>query len=164
MSTFNLSSRAAANFCLCLSGWVPNTDLEELDPETVASAKMDKMRKDLQAAHDLASENHPLDHYKGVLQQFQEDMIQQQKAKEAKAVTPTKKKKTAKAEAEEEDVEMAGAADNDDESEVKEKKLKKRKAEESAEVSPKLDVTDTPSSQLTLSDTTEIRFGKEAKD
>ena len=115
------------------SGWVPNSDLIELDPETVLDVKMDKMRKDLQAAHKLAAENHPLQYFKGVLQEFQEDLLAKQKAKEAKAATPKKKKKEEEAEeAGDEDEEMADA---DDGTEGKEKKSsKKRKAEENIEV------------------------------
>ncbi len=114
------------------SGWVPNSDLIELDPETVLNVKMDKMRKDLQAAHKLAAENHPLQYFKGVLQEFQEDLLAKQKAKEAKAATPSKKKKKEAEEAEDEDEEMADA---DDGTEGKEKKSsKKRKAEENIEV------------------------------
>ena len=112
---------------------MPNTDLNDLNPETVMDVKMDKMRKDLQAAHRLASENHPLDHYKDLLQQYQEELIQRQKEKEAKAQsTPAKKSKKAKAPEveEDEDVDMADA----DEPETKDKKAKKRKAEENAEV------------------------------
>lgn len=100
--------------------------------------KSDKMRKDLQAAHDLAAEHHPLSYYKDVLHQFQEDLIEQEKARAAKAATPKgKKSKSAAAAAEDgdedEDVEMADAAD-DDGTTPKEKKVKKRKAEDSAEV------------------------------
>jgi hypothetical protein len=114
------------------SGWIPNTDLHDLNPETVLDVKMDKMRKDLQAAHQLASENNSLQHYKEVLQHYQDDLLEKQKAKEAKAQsTPAKKSKKAKAEVDDdEDVDMADAVEEG----VKEKKAKKRKADESAEV------------------------------
>jgi hypothetical protein len=120
-----------ANRVFC-SGWVHNADLNELDPETVMDVKMDKMRKDLQEAHKLASQSHPLPYYKKVLQEFQENLIAQQKAKEAKAATPAKKGK--KKTDEDEDTEMADA--DEDGLEAKEKKSKKRKAEENVEVSP----------------------------
>lgn len=114
------------------SGWIPNTSLVDLDPETVMDVKMEKMRKDLQEAHQLASEGNSLDYYKGVLQQYQEDLIEKQKAKEAKSQsTPAKKGKKAKAE-DDEDVDMEDAVE--DEGKGKAKKTKKRKAEESAEV------------------------------
>jgi DNA polymerase sigma len=112
---------------------VPNSDLIELDPSTVLEgARLDKMRKPLQAAYELASKNHSLSFYKEVLQNFQEDLIQQEKAKAAKAATP-KGKKSKAVEEDEEDVEMADAPDSD-ETPAKDKKAKKRKAEESAEV------------------------------
>jgi len=76
-------------------GWVPNTELIELDPETVLDVKMDKMRKTLQAAHHLAAESHPLSFYKEVLQNYQEELIEQEKAKAAKAATPKGKKSKA---------------------------------------------------------------------
>lgn len=117
---------------LACSGWVPNTDLIELDPATVLDVKMDKMRKTLQAAHQLASENHPLSYYKEVLQNYQEELIEQEKAKAAKAATP-KGKKTKAASEEDEDVDMEDAPDA--ETPAKDKKAKKRKAEDSAEVS-----------------------------
>lgn len=113
------------------SGWVANTDLIELDPTTVKDMKSDKMRKDLQAAHDLAAAQHPLSHYKELLHQFQEDLIEQEKNKAAKAATP-KSKKAKATDDEAEDVDMVDAGDEDDE--PKEKKAKKRKAEDSAEV------------------------------
>lgn len=144
-------------------GWVPNTDLIDLDPETVMDVKMDKMRKDLQEAHKLASENHSLDYYKGVLQQFQEDLLQQQKAKEAKAqATPAKKTKKAKAEAEDdEDVEMADATvvAEAEETEVKEKKTKKRKAEENAETPQRSDSVKKPKIKLTTNSTPKTTNG-----
>jgi hypothetical protein len=114
-------------------GWVPNTELIKLDPETVLDVKLDKMRKTLQAAHHLASENHPLSYYKEVLQNYQEELIEQEKAKAAKAATP-KGKKTKTVSDDDDDVEMEDAPEVD-ETPAKDKKAKKRKAEESAEVS-----------------------------
>jgi hypothetical protein len=114
----------------CASGWVPNTDLIELDPSTVKEMKSEKMRKDLQAAHDLAAESHPLSFYKDLLHQFQEDLLEQEKSKAAKATPKSKKPKTA---TDDEDVEMADAGE-ESESAPKDKKVKKRKAEDSAEV------------------------------
>ncbi len=115
------------------SGWVPNTELIELDPETVLDVKMDKMRKTLQAAHHLAAESHPLSFYKEVLQNYQEELIEQEKAKAAKAATPKGKKSKAISE-DDEDIDMEDAPAVE-ETPAKDKKAKKRKAEESAEVS-----------------------------
>jgi hypothetical protein len=94
--------------------------------------KMDKMRKDLQAAHELASHSHPLSFYKEVLQRYQDELLEQEKAKTAKAATPKNKKPKAQVD-EDGDVSMGDAAEEDD-SHVKETKSKKRKAEENAEV------------------------------
>ncbi|MDA4132585.1 MAG: hypothetical protein OK454_05605, partial [Thaumarchaeota archaeon] len=103
-----------------------------LDPDSVLDAINDRMRKDLAAAHELAAKQHPLSHFKGVLQQFQEDLIEAQQAKEAKAAaTPAKKAKKAKSE--DEDVEMA---DGDEEAPAKKPASKKRKAEDEASVRP----------------------------
>lgn len=42
------------------------------------------MRKDLQSAYELASENHDLDFYKEVLQQFQEELVAKEEAQKAR--------------------------------------------------------------------------------
>lgn len=115
------------------SGWVPNTELIDLDPETVLDVKLDKMRKTLQAAHHLAAKNHPLSFYKEVLQNYQEELIEQEKAKAAKAATPKGKKSKAVSE-DDEDVEMEDAPEVE-QTPAKDKKAKKRKAEDSAEAS-----------------------------
>lgn len=110
---------------------MPNSDLHDLDPDTALDAINDRMRKDLAAAHELAAKQHPLSHYKEVLQQFQEDLIQAQQAKEAKAAaTPAKKTKKTKSD-DDEDVEMA---DGDEEAPAKKSASKKRKAEDEASV------------------------------
>lgn len=139
---------------------MPNSDLIDLDPATVLDVKLDKMRKTLQAAHELAAKHHPLSYYKELLQNFQEDLIQQEKAKAAKAATPKGKK--SKAVDDDGDVEMADAADSD-ETPAKDKKAKKRKAEESAEVS----CSKGPWwlwHLLTVTDTSALRLGEEAQD
>jgi len=106
---------------------------------------MEKMRKDLVLAHELAAKNHPLSHYKDLLHQFQEDLMEQEeKAKEAKAAkaTPKGKKGKAAADADEDgDVEMEDAADEDG-TPPKEKKAKKRKAEDTAEVRSEIPLPD----------------------
>ena len=139
--------RANADVSRAASGWVHNAELIDLDPDTVQDAKTEKMRKDLQAAHDLAAENNDLDFYKGVLQQFQEDLIEQEKTKAAKAAaTPkSKKSKAVAAVDEDDDVDMAEAGEDEDEQPiVKEKKPKKRKAEEAAEASLASTLTSRP--------------------
>jgi len=137
-------------------GWVHNAELIDLDPDTVQDAKTEKMRKDLQAAHDLAAENNDLDFYKGVLQQFQEDLIEQEKTKAAKAAaTPkSKKSKAVAAVDEDDDVDMAEAGEDEDEQPiVKEKKPKKRKAEEAAETPQRSESVKKPKIKLTTNST-----------
>ncbi|KAK3335532.1 hypothetical protein B0T19DRAFT_10915 [Cercophora scortea] len=141
-------------------GWVPNTELIDLDPETVMDVKMDKMRKDLQAAHELASQSNPLSFYKDVLQQFQEDLLEQEKAKAAKkAATPKKSKAKAPVdEDEDEDVEMADAAE-EEEPQTKEKKQKKRKAEETNETPQRSESVKKPRIKLTVNSTPKTANG-----
>ncbi|KAK4449481.1 PWWP domain-containing protein 2 [Podospora aff. communis PSN243] len=134
-------------------GWVPNSDLIDLDPATVMDVKMDKMRKDLQVAYELASHNHPLSHYKELLQQYQEDLMEQEKAKEAKAAAKaTPKGKKAKATVDEDgDVDMDDAADEDDAAPKEKKSAKKRKAEDTAETPARSDSVKKPKIKLTTS-------------
>ncbi|SPQ19411.1 3bd56652-4e37-41c1-bed5-64768552086b [Thermothielavioides terrestris] len=137
-------------------GWVCNTDLIELDPSTVLDVKLDKMRKPLQAAHQLAAEQHPLSYYKEVLQNYQEELIEKEKAKAAKAATP-KGKKSKAASQEDEDVEMEDAPDV--ETPAKDKKAKKRKAEDSAETPQRSDSVKKPKIKLTTSATPKAANG-----
>lgn len=78
------------------------------------------MRKDLQAAYELAAEGHDLDYYKDLLQQFQEELVAKEEAKKSKKS-------------------KAAVADSMDIDEVEEatpaKKSKKRKAEDETAVS-----------------------------
>ncbi|KAK8049160.1 hypothetical protein PG994_010890 [Apiospora phragmitis] len=117
--------------------WTRNTDLAELDPETVKDLISAKMRKDLQQAHILAAEQNRLEHYKQLLLDFQEAKLAEEEAKAAKAQAKkekTEKKSSKKSEAtavdEDEDVEMADAGDDDEVPVKKPKSSKKRKAEE----------------------------------
>lgn len=89
---------------------------------------MDKMKKALQAAHHLAAKSHPLSHYKEVLQSYQEDLIEQEKARAAEEATSMALNDDG------EDVEMEDAPTGL-ETPAKSKKAKKRKAEDSVEVS-----------------------------
>ncbi|KAF5023921.1 hypothetical protein F66182_4001 [Fusarium sp. NRRL 66182] len=107
-------------------GWVPNTSLTELTPEKASDTITEKMRKDLREAFLLAVEHNPIDHYKEVLKQFQDDLIAKQQA----AATPKKSKK-GKAKAADEDVDMEDV----DDATADKSKSKKRKAEDDASVS-----------------------------
>ena len=112
---------------------MPNTELIDLDPETVLEGKTDKMRKDLQAAYDLAAENNDLGFYKEVLQRYQEEQLEKERNRAAKMATPKSKKAKVVAD-DDDDVEMADAADEDDSTPPPKKSAKKRKAEDDVEV------------------------------
>lgn len=125
------------------SGWVPNTDLYDLDFDTVGEVTAN-MRKDLHAAHVLAAEKHDLDYFKEILKSFMEARQAEAEAKEAaKAAKKASKAKRQSKVIEDVDVEMADApAEPDSEtaelettSSEKPKKSNKRKAEEDAAVS-----------------------------
>ncbi|KAM6531160.1 hypothetical protein FSOLCH5_000645 [Fusarium solani] len=112
-------------------GWVPNTSLTELTPEKASDSITEKMRKDLREAFELASQNNPIDYYKDVLKQFQEELIAQEEAKKEAAATPKKSKKGKAKAAPADDLEMDDVDDD-----IPEKpKSKKRKAEDDASVS-----------------------------
>ncbi len=113
---------------------MPNTDLRDLDASTVLESVNEKMRKDLQNAHELASKMNPLGHYKEVLRQFQEEMTERTKAKElADSAKSAKISEPPGAPEKDED----GDVDMADQDQPKtEKKPKKRKAEEEEPVSP----------------------------
>lgn len=123
--------------------------MHDLDFETVGTVKS-STRKDLQAAHQLASERHDLDYYKDVLKTFMEhkqaDLIAQQEAAEAKEAkaeearqakaakaAKAKESKAAKSQKtvndEDNDVDMADA-----DSEGASSGSKKRKAEDEGNV------------------------------
>ncbi|KAH7416948.1 PWWP domain-containing protein [Cadophora sp. MPI-SDFR-AT-0126] len=123
-------------------GWIPNTDLCDLDPEEVGTVPP-KMRKDLAAARTLAAEQNDLEYFKGILKAFMEAREADKRAKEAlkaekqakKAAGKREKKSAPKAVEEDEDVdlEMADAIGDpeSDAAEVAEStKTNKRKAED----------------------------------
>ncbi|KAL2134752.1 hypothetical protein VTI74DRAFT_10908 [Chaetomium olivicolor] len=141
-------------------GWVPNTELIDLDPETVLDVKMDKMRKTLQEAHKLAAAQHPLSYYKEVLQNFQEELIEQSKAKAAKAAATPKGKKAKAVSEEDEDVDMEDVPEVDQT--PANKKAKKRKAEDSAETPQRSDSVKKPKIKLTTSATPKATNGAAA--
>jgi len=123
-------------------GWIPNTDLCDLDPEEVGTVPP-KMRKDLAAARTLAAEQHDLEYFKEILKAFMEAREADKRAKEAlkaekqakKAASKKEKKSAAKVVEEDEDadLEMADAI-GDPESDGAEAneptKTNKRKAED----------------------------------
>jgi hypothetical protein len=103
--------------------------LQELTPEKAGESINDRMRKDLQAAYELASQGNSLDYYKEMLRTFQEEAIAREQAKQAKQAA--KAEAAAKPDTDD-DVEMEDAGDT----ETPAKKSKKRKAEGEAAVSP----------------------------
>ncbi|CAH0001114.1 unnamed protein product [Clonostachys byssicola] len=135
-------------------GWVVNTALTELTPEMAENAMNGKIRKDLKAAFELAAEKHPIDYYKQILQQFEDDRIAQEEAAKAAAATPKKSKKSKpKASDVDEDVEMA------DVSESAKAKTKKRKAEEDAATPQRPDSVKKPKIKLNTSSTPKAANG-----
>ncbi|KAM0459091.1 hypothetical protein ACHAO4_002482 [Trichoderma viride] len=106
-------------------GWVANTALSELTADKARDTIGDKMRKDLKAAFELAIEQNSIEHYKAILQSFQDELIAQEEARKEAAATPKKSKKgKAKVTDEDEDVDM----DMEDAEEAPKAKPKKRKA------------------------------------
>ena len=162
---------------LVLSSWTPNTDLSELDHETVADMITSKMRKDLQKAHELASENNDLQYYRDLLQKFEEEREQARVEKEEKAkakaaaaaekkaktsVKPAKTPKKSKASVDEDgDMDMEDIGDDDD---VPKSKAKKRKAEDASEVSGSICASDRHELLTFAANTTANRFSQEAED
>ncbi|CAN8099300.1 unnamed protein product [Discula destructiva] len=129
-------------------GWVSNKDLIDLDPTKVTEQATAKARnKDLALAYTLAEEHHDLDYYKGVLQQFQEELLEKQKAAEAKAAASKSSKKKGKSAADE-DIEM-----DDVSNEVGAKKDKKRKNPEDAETPQRAESVKKPKIKLTHNST-----------
>ncbi|KAK7951841.1 uncharacterized protein PG986_007569 [Apiospora aurea] len=140
--------------------WTRNTDLAELDPETVKDLISAKMRKDLQQAHILAAEQNELEHYKQLLLDFQEAKLAEEEAKAAKAQAKkekTEKKSSKKSEAtavdEDDDVEMADAGEDDEVPVKKPKSAKKRKAEEETATPQRNESVKKPKIKLTTSST-----------
>ncbi|KAL1870430.1 hypothetical protein Daus18300_005116 [Diaporthe australafricana] len=146
-------------------GWVSNKDLVDLDPEKVVEQITPKMRKDLQLAHQIAAEEHDLDYYKDLLQQFQEELIEKQQAAEAKAAaaaTPKKSKKQAKSSTDVEDVEMEDV-DNEPSTAKAKKSDKKRKNTEDSETPQRSESVKKPKIKLTNNATPKTANGATPK-
>ncbi|KAL7944820.1 hypothetical protein V8C42DRAFT_326009 [Trichoderma barbatum] len=139
-------------------GWVANTALSELTSDKARDTIGDKMRKDLKAAFELAIEQNSIEHYKDILQSFQDELIAQEEAKKEAAATPKKSKKgKAKASDEDEDVDM------EDVDEAPKPKPKKRKAaEEETNVPQRSDSVKKPKIKLNTSSTSKSANGTAA--
>lgn len=143
-------------------GFIPNQDLVDLDPEECAKSGPSIKKKDLSAAYQLASEQNDLQHYKDILQAFNEqreaDAEAKRKLAEAKKLKLVNKEKRSKVvveeELEDEDVNMPDAAleVDSDGAEVAPKsvKAKKRKAEEPAETPSRVDSVKKPRPTIKL--------------
>lgn len=154
-----------SSLTLFCSGWVSNKDLVDLDSEKVADLITAKMRKDLQLAHQIAAEGHDLDYYKDLLQQFQEELIEKQKAAEAKAAaaaTPKKSKKQAKSSADAEDLEMEDVDEEPSTAKAK-KSEKKRKNTEDSETPQRSESVKKPKIKLTNNATPKAANGATPK-
>ncbi|PHH89035.1 hypothetical protein CDD83_6732 [Cordyceps sp. RAO-2017] len=136
-------------------GWVQNTALSELTADRARDTITEKMRKDLRAAFELAVEHHPVEHYKQILKNFQEEQIAQEEAKKQAAATPKKPKKgKAKAVDEDEDVDM-----EDVDAAPKSAKTKKRKAEDESNAPQRPESVKKPKIKLNTSSTPKTANG-----
>lgn len=124
------------------SGWVNNADLSELDPDDCTAEKAEKLkRKDLAQAYELAAQNNPLSYYKGLLAEYQAEILKAEEDKAAALLAKQKQKDEFDADG---DVEMADVAEEGAEPKPKKTKTNKRKAEDSAEVSGPPTLPDMP--------------------
>ncbi|EHK26409.1 uncharacterized protein TRIVIDRAFT_229361 [Trichoderma virens Gv29-8] len=138
-------------------GWVANTALSELTSDKARETIGDKMRKDLKAAFELAIEQNSIEHYKDILQSFQDELIAQEEAKKEAAAAPKKSKKGKAKASDDEDVDM------EDVDEAPKPKPKKRKAaEEEASVPQRSDSVKKPKIKLNTSSTSKSANGTAA--
>ncbi|KAI2638183.1 hypothetical protein GGS21DRAFT_458885 [Xylaria nigripes] len=138
--------------------WTPNTDLTELDPSTVKDMITGKMRKDLQSAHELASQNHDIDYYKNVLREFEEQRLVQLEAKKSR---PKVQRRTnnSKINDGDGDLEMEDVEDETAEPAKKKSKAKKRKAEDENNTPQRSDSVKKPKIKLTNTSTPKAANG-----
>ncbi|KAJ2905058.1 PWWP domain-containing protein [Zalerion maritima] len=128
-------------------GWVSNQDFHDLDPNTIMDTVGDKMRRDLQEAYTLASEQNPLDHYKELLVRFEQEKEEQAAAKAATAAAKKTKKTKAAADLGDEDMSMPDVTEDEGKA-----RSRKRKAEDDGQApqrsesvkKPKIKLTSTP--------------------
>ena len=123
------------------SGWIPNTDLSNLDLDTIGSQPEKGKSKSLNRAYQVAAEKHDIGYFKLMLQEHQQALQAEAEAKAAKKNAKSSKSKAKAAAAPaDEDEEMPDAGDNmdfneDDADDAPKSKSKKRKkdAESDAE-------------------------------
>lgn len=125
--------------CECCSGWHANTELADVDLDTIGELTVPK-KKDLKEAHQIAAEKHELSFYKNMLiaheENRQAEIASKEAAKEAKKAAKDKKKNKVVVEEDGEDVEMPDATEEVPETAdaSTKKKTKKRKADEDPNV------------------------------
>ncbi|TVY49333.1 PWWP domain-containing protein [Lachnellula occidentalis] len=144
-------------------GWIPNYDLLDLNPDEVATSVAPSTRKDLVAAHQLAAEQHDLDYFKQILQNFVEARAAEAASKEAvraakaaKKSTPKKSKVIVDTDGDVDMDDATGEPDNEEldvagsEKPAKPKKSKKRKPEDDAETSQRTETVKKPKTTIKL--------------
>ena len=134
---------------------MPNQDLHDLDPSKVIDSINDKMRKDLQSAHQIAAEHNPLDFFKDLLRQFQEELeLEEERQREEAARRLATPKKSAAKKPKSEDIDMLDVPDDDDEPvSLKKSVSKKRKADDDARTPQQSDSVKKPKIKITSSGT-----------
>lgn len=115
-----------------ISAWIPNTDLTRLDPADIKDFAEKGKTKSLIGAYRVATEAHPLSHFKNMLDEHLKAMQADQEAREQREAEKASKaeKKRRKSVAAEEDVEMDDA-EADEEGETKKSSKKRKKDVES---------------------------------
>lgn len=117
------------------SQWMVNTNLKPLDPKECEELPKAKMTRALQDAYKIASQNHGIDHFRAMLNAWQEEQeIIRQEMEEAEA------------EAERQAAERAARAEAEATEEAKEKKKKAPRKSKGAETDVDMDDTDAPKS------------------
>ncbi|PFH60506.1 hypothetical protein XA68_10855 [Ophiocordyceps unilateralis] len=136
-------------------GWAQNSTLSALTIDKAKDAVTEKMRKDLRAAYELAAEHNPVEHYKEILQSFQEEQIAQEEAR--KQTVTLKKAKKGKGKAlDDDDMDM----DMDDAHVVpKSAKSKKRKADDDTNTPQRPESIKKPKIKLNTSSTPKTANG-----
>lgn len=140
--------------------WTPNTDLREFDIEESRNFPPSRT-KNLTQAHQLAVEQHPLSHWKEVLNDFQASVQQALDEEQARMLAKEEKEKKKSAKKSAKTVEEGDVADDGDEDislgldvEGEGKKKKSTKKRELAEGEGKTGTPATKKLKLTLSKST----------
>ena len=110
------------------SAWIPNTDLNPLEPHSCKDVSEKGKAKALIAAYHVAAENHDLQYFKGILVEHAERLQEEADAAAARdaekaAKAEKKKRKSEAATVEKDDVDMEDA----DDTTATKKSSKKRK-------------------------------------